>query len=161
MAQPSTRLELDETYAEITNWFFDNYLPRWITALETANDASFITGYWAAPLWVGDESGPVTLASSADDVTTWFKATFDRLKAAGYTHTEVVDRRVSVFNKHGGAIDVIWSRCRADESEIERLAVHFVIARRSEGLRIVAIEATFTDSDALDDVWPIRRGEGR
>jgi hypothetical protein len=160
MALSSTRLELDDTYTEISNWFFEYYLPRWVAAMETSTDASFVTDYWAAPLWVGDDSGPVTLATTAEDVTAWFKATFDRLKAAGYTHTAVPDSRVTVFNKHAGAIDVIWSRRRADESEIERLAVHFVIARRSDGLRIVTIETTSTDSDTLDEVWPIRRGEG-
>ncbi|GAA3777687.1 DUF6841 family protein [Streptomyces chiangmaiensis] len=160
MAPSSTRLELDETYSEITNWFFGCYLPRWVTAVETSDDASFIGEYWAAPLWVADDSGPVALASTAKEVTAWFKVTFDRLKAAGYTHTVVLDRRAVAFNKHGGAIDVIWSRRRADESEIERLAVHFVIARRSDGLRIVAIEATLTDSGTLDEVWPVHRGEG-
>ncbi|MDT0467094.1 MULTISPECIES: DUF6841 family protein [Streptomyces] len=161
MTPSSTRLELDETYLEITDWFFGNYLPRWVTAVEETDDASFIGDYWTAPLWVGDESGPVSLAPTAQDVTAWFQATFDRLKAAGYTRTVVVDNRVTIFNKHGGAIDAIWSRLRADESEIERIAVHFVIARRGEELRIVAIEATFTDSDSLDEVWPIRRSEGR
>ncbi|MFD3455119.1 hypothetical protein ACFWVC_23440 [Streptomyces sp. NPDC058691] len=160
MTQASDRAALDATYAEITGWFFENYLPRWVTAVETSNDASFISDYWAAPLWVGDESGPVSLALTAEDVTAWFQATFDRLQAADYTHTAVLDHRVTVFNQYGGAIDVIWSRCRADDSEIERLAVHFVIARRSDGLRIVAIETAFTDSDTLDQVWPIRRGEG-
>jgi hypothetical protein len=158
MAPSSTRPELDETYTEITDWFFETYLPRWVTAVETSHDASFIGDYWAAPLWVGDDSGPVTLAPTAEDVTAWFKVTFDRLRTAGYTHTAVLDRRVVVFNKDGGAIDVIWSRRRADDAEIERLAVHFVIARGGDGLRIVTIEATLTDSDTLDEVWPIHRG---
>jgi hypothetical protein len=160
MAPSPVQLELNDTYTEITDWFFEYYLPRWIAAVETTSDASFITDYWAAPLWIGDDSGPVTLASTAEDVTAWFKTTFDRLKAAGYTHTAVSDRRVVVFNKNSAGIDVIWSRRRADESEIERLAVHFVVARRSDGLRIVTIETTSTDSDTLDKIWPIRLGEG-
>jgi hypothetical protein len=161
MASSSTQFELDETYTEITSWFFEDYLPLYITAVATTNAPSFIADYWGAPLWIGGDDGPVTLAATSADVTAWFKITFDRLQAAGYTHTTVLDRRVVVFNKNGGAIDVIWSRRRADESEIERLAVHFVIARRADGLRTVAIEMTFTDSGTLDGVWPIHRGEGR
>jgi hypothetical protein len=161
MTPSSTQLELGKTYTEITSWFFGDYLPRYITAVETTTDPSFIAGYWAAPLWIGTDDGPVTLAATPADVTASFKITFDRLQAAGYTHTTVLDRRVVVFNKNGGAIDVIWSRRRADESEIERLAVHFVIARRADGLRAVAIETTFTGSGMLDGVWPIHRGEGR
>lgn len=158
MALPSPQFELGQTYTEITKWFFEDYLQRYITAVEASNDPSFIAEYWAAPLWLGSAGGPVTLVATVDDVIVRFKVTFDRLQAAGYTHTAVLDRRVVIFNKHGGAIDVIWSRRRADESEIERLAVHFVIGRRSDGLRAVAIEAAFTDSGLLDDVWPIHGG---
>jgi hypothetical protein len=46
MAPSSTQLELDETYTEITNWFFEDYLPRFIAAVKTANDPSFIADYW-------------------------------------------------------------------------------------------------------------------
>ena len=73
MALSSTRLELNETYAEISNWFFEYYLPQWVAAMETSTDASFIADYWAAPLWAGDDSGPVTLATTAEDVTAWFQ----------------------------------------------------------------------------------------
>lgn len=158
MGLPSTRLELDETYTELTEWFFSDYLPHYIAGVETGSDPSFITNYWAAPLWICGDDAPVTLAVTLADVTTWFMMTFDRLRAAGYTHTEVLDCRVMVFNRNGGAIDVIWSRC-ADQAEIERLAVHFIVARRAEGLRVVAIETTFTDSGTLASIWPIRLGE--
>lgn len=158
MAPSPTQLELDETYTEITNWFFEDYLPRFITAVGTANDPSFIADYWAAPLWIGTDEGPVILAATPADVAAWFKITFDRLQAAGYTHTTVLDRRVVVFNQNGGAIDVIWSR-RAGESEIERWAVHFIIAHRAGGLRAVAIQTTSTDSGTLDEIWPIRRAK--
>ncbi|MEV7661940.1 hypothetical protein [Paenarthrobacter sp. NPDC089316] len=153
---PSQKQQLDDTYTEITQWFFEDYLPRWVTVAEVRDDPSFILDYWGAPLWVGTEAGPVELAATGEEVIEWLKVTFARLQAAGYTHTAVPDRRVVVFNPHSAAVDVIWSRRRADESEIERLAVHFVIARRDDGLRVVSIEATNTDATTLDKVWPIR-----
>ncbi|MFI5798732.1 hypothetical protein [Streptomyces sp. NPDC051677] len=158
MALPSPELELDATYAEISNWFFEDYLARYITAVGSSNDPSFIAEYWAAPLWVGSDDGPVVLLRTVEEVIGLFKATFDRLQGAGYTHTAVLDHRIVIFNRHSAAVDVIWSRRRVDESEIERLAVHFVIGRREDGLRAVAIEAACTASDSLDANWPVHRG---
>jgi flavin reductase (DIM6/NTAB) family NADH-FMN oxidoreductase RutF len=37
----------------------------------------------------------------------------------------VPDRKVTVYNINGAAIDVIWSRRRADETEIERVVIYF------------------------------------
>jgi hypothetical protein len=152
---------LGDTYTEITNWFFEDYLQPWMTAVASSNDPSFITGYWGAPLWMGTQAGPAEVFGTPEEVIAAFRVTFERLQANDYTHSAVLDRRVTVFSQHGAAIDVIWSRRRADESEIERLAVHFIIARRTDGLRIVAIETADTDADTLDEVWPIHRGDGK
>lgn len=161
MTLPSPEIDLDETYAEISKWFFEDYLARYITGVGSSNDPSFIAEYWAAPLWVGTDDGPVMLLSTVDEVIGLFKATFDRLQEADYTHTTVLDHRTVVFNKHSAAIDAIWSRRRGDESEIERLAVHFVIGRRDDGLRVVAIEAASTASDSLTHIWPVQLGGGK
>jgi hypothetical protein len=82
----------------------------------------------------------------------------DRLHADGYADSIVLDRRTVVFNADGAAIDSLWSRRRGDGSEIERVSVHFVVARRADGIRVVAFETHATDSLTLDEVWPIVRG---
>jgi hypothetical protein len=41
----------------------------------------------------------------------------------------VPDRKATVYYDAGAATEVIWSRSRADNSEIERLAVHFEVAQ--------------------------------
>ncbi|GAA1908383.1 hypothetical protein [Streptantibioticus ferralitis] len=161
MPSTSSPAALGDAYTEITNWFFEDYLQPWMTAVETSSDPSFIADFWGAPLWIGLEDGPAAVFNSPEEITGWFKDSFDRLQSADYTHTAVLDRRVMIFHRHGGAIDVIWSRRRGDDSEIERLAVHFIIARRTDGLRIVSIEGTNTDADTLDEVWPIHRGDGQ
>jgi hypothetical protein len=161
MPSTSTPPELRDAHTEITKWFFEDYLQRYITAVDSSGDHSFIAEYWGAPLWIGTDAGPATVFATSEEITAWFKATFDRLQAADYSHTAVLDRRVVVFNRHGAAIEVIWSRRHGDESEIERLAVHFIIARRAEGLRIVAIQTTSTNAATLDEVWPIHRCEGQ
>jgi hypothetical protein len=48
---------------------------------------------------------------------------------------------------------VIWSRCRADDTEIERLAVHFELARRSAGWRMVSIQSAPTTAQSLQMAW--------
>jgi hypothetical protein len=77
-----------------------------------------------------------------------------RLRAEGYADTPVPDRRVRAYHDNGAAIEVIWSRSRADGTEIERLAAHFEITRGPAGWRIISIQALPTTSDTLNDVWP-------
>ena len=59
----------------------------------------------------------------------------------GYAYTAVPDRKVTVYHDNGAAIEVIWSRRRADGTEIERMAAHFEVARGSAGWRIIGIQA--------------------
>jgi uncharacterized NTF2-like protein DUF6841 len=47
------------------------------------------------------------------------------LRSAGYTHTNVVDRRTVVYHNNAASVDVMWSRFRHDNTEIERIAAHF------------------------------------
>jgi hypothetical protein len=60
---------------------------------------------------------------------------------------------VTVYHDAGAAIEVIWSRCRDDDSEIEWLAVHFEVTRGSAGWRLVGIQVAPTRADALSAAW--------
>jgi len=147
---PTARSVVDE----VTSWFFDDYLATWIAvgAGTIQRGPEFILDYWSAPLHWSDE-----------DVNRWFldgpdvvgslQQLHGRLRDAGYAHTAVPDWRVRAYHDDGAAIEVIWSRQRADGSEIERIAVHFEVARGSEGWRIVGIQAVSTTSDSLESVW--------
>ncbi|MFK0160871.1 hypothetical protein ACIQVK_53705 [Streptomyces sp. NPDC090493] len=157
MVTTSSRPDLDEWHVEINEWFFQDYLPNWVAAVKSGDDSSFIARYWGAPLWIGGDAGSTGLLATSEEVIAWFDASSSHLKSSGYTHTKVLDARSMTFNKNAGFIDVMWSRRRGDESEIERMAVHFLIALTADGLRVVAIEAALTETDSLDDVWPVRR----
>jgi hypothetical protein len=76
------------------------------------------------------------------------------LREAGYSHTVVPDRRVFIYSSVGAAIEVIWSRRSADDAEIQRWATHFEVAKSDEGWRVVGVQATATDKNSLDEVWP-------
>lgn len=144
-----------DTRAEVTAWFFDNYLPRWVAAGTGASGEGpeFILEYWGVPMHV---TGLDQTFWCLDDkaVLAFLEMNHGPLKAAGYTHTVVPDRRVFVYSRVGAAIEVIWSRRRADESEIQRVAVHFEVAKGPQGWRVVGVQALAMDHPTLADVWP-------
>jgi hypothetical protein len=140
---------------EVTRWFFDDYLRTWIGvgAGEIARGPEFILDYWSAPLYWSDDAGshwfpdgPAVVAQ-LDELQT-------RLRAEGYANTVVPDHDVTVYHRNGAAVEVIWSRLRADGTEIERVAAHFEVARGPQGWRILGVQATPTASDSLNFAWP-------
>jgi hypothetical protein len=140
---------------EVTKWFFDDYLTTWIGvgAGTVARGPEFILDYWGAPLHWGAADGNHWLLD-APAVVACLQELQTRLRAQGYADTAVPDSKVRVYHRDGAAIEVIWSRLRADGTEIERVAAHFEIARGPEGWRILSIQAEPTSSSSLDAVWP-------
>jgi hypothetical protein len=140
---------------ELSYWFFDRYLPAWVGVGNGTSDLhpEFILEYWGVPMHHCMPNLSVWLMDAAA-VVDFLKRRHRDLRAMGYSYTAVPDRKLIVYHSRGAAIEVIWSRCRADGSEIERLAVHFEIARELGGWRIVAIQAAPTHADTLQAAWP-------
>ena len=143
------------TRAEVTAWFFDDYLPRWVAAGSGASGEGpeFILDYWGSPLHVTALDQTFCFLDDAG-VLEFLEMNHAPLRAAGYTHTVVPDQRVFVYSQVGAAIEVIWSRRRADESEIQRWATHFEIAKGPKGWRVVSVQALAMDKATLAEVWP-------
>jgi hypothetical protein len=139
---------------ELTRWFFDGYLPLWIGVGSgaIARGPEFILDYWGVPLHHCTPNGSEWLLDGAS-VVGLLARTHSRLRAQGYSYTAVPDRKATVYHRAGAAIDVIWSRCRADDSEIERVAVHFEVARGSAGWRVVGIQTAPTTATSLNAAW--------
>jgi hypothetical protein len=110
---------LEDTLGEVTRWFFDDYLSRYISVVNgtSKEGPEFILDYWGYPLHVSSPGTNLWL-TEPQDVTGMLAGTQARLREAGYTHTAVLDSRVTVFHPGSVAIEVIWSR-RAGETEIE------------------------------------------
>jgi hypothetical protein len=140
---------------EVTSWFFDDYLPTWVgvAAGTIARGPEFIHDYWGAPLHYRTEEGDRWLHDAAA-VVQLLEETQSRLRADGYAYTDVPDHKVSVYHHNGAAIEVIWSRCRTDGTEIERLAAHFELSRSQASWRIVGIQTSSTTADTLSAAWP-------
>lgn len=117
---------LADIRAEVVAWFFQDYLPRWVAAGSGASGEGpeFILNYWGTPMHVTALEQSYWFLEDAG-VLQFLDMNHTPLKEAGYSHTVVLDKRVFVYNSVGAAIEVIWSRRRADESEIQRWAVHF------------------------------------
>ena len=146
--------ETETVTAEVADWFFDDYLPTWVGVGngDINTGPGFILNYWGVPLYDYHPDGG-QWALDGDGVTGFLNKTHTRLKANGYAYTEVVDRAVRAYHRNGAAIEVIWSRRRADGGEIERLAVHFEVIRTQKGWRIAGIQRRPTHADLLSDVW--------
>ncbi|MEV6609009.1 hypothetical protein [Kutzneria sp. NPDC051319] len=144
--------------SDVTAWFFDDYLPTWVGVGNGTihRGPEFILDYWGHPLFVANPDAAAGWALDGPAVVEFLGGMQARLRADGYTHTEVLDRSVHVYHDNGAAIEVIWSRRRADESEIERMAVHFEAIRTIEGWRIAGIQYLFTTAETLAESWAQR-----
>jgi pimeloyl-ACP methyl ester carboxylesterase len=144
----------DTVRDEVTHWFFDDYLPTYIGVASGAipRGPEFILDYWGVPLHASTPTAREWFLDK-DAVSGYIENTHIRLRAQGYAYTAVLDRKVTIYHDAGAAIEVIWSRCRSDHSEIERLAVHFEIARTSAGWRVVGLQAMPTAVDSLAAAW--------
>jgi hypothetical protein len=138
---------------EINQWFFEHYLPTWqsIGNSESRNPRE-ILDYWNVPMhaasmhmnkWLLTEKAVLELLG----------ADHKPLRSAGYTHTNVVDRRTVVYNNNAASVEVIWSRCRHDNTEIERVAVHFEINCTDSGWRVIGLASTPTARSSLKETW--------
>jgi hypothetical protein len=143
----------DMARGEVKHWFFDDFVPTWPGACSgvIVSGPAFILDYWGAPLHVNAPTSQEWLLDD-DALVRWHERTYSRLRAQGYAYTAVLDRRVTLYHD-GAAIEVTWISCRADSSEIERLAVHFEIARESSGWRVVSMQWVPTTADALIAAW--------
>ena len=91
--------------------------------------------------------------STEEQVLGLLSAVQTPLKKHHYTHTDVLDRRMTFYCETAASIDAIWSRCNADDVEIERLACHFEIRSVDGHLRIISAVSVPTDKERLTDIF--------
>lgn len=138
---------------EIDRWFFGDYLPKWVAIGANVHaDPEEILNYWGVPMHVASVHMSGWLLTT-EAVLSLLEANHAPLRAAGYTNTRALEGAITVYNDNAAAVDVIWSRRRADATEIERLAVHFEIHRTDDGWRVIGIASTGTTASSLADVW--------
>ena len=115
---------------------------------------SFIIKYYSIPLYLnalGVNDWMTTEAAVREVIDLQQR----QLQDQHYDHTNVLDRRIVAYNENGGAVDVIVSRVRIDESEVMHIVVHFEIARlKGKEWRAIAIQSTDSSKkNALNQVF--------
>ena len=105
------------TRDEVAAWFFHDYLPRWVAvgAGKSEDTPEFILQYWSVPMHVCAAELNTWLLD-ADAVLAFLEMNHGPLREGDYSHTNVPDKSIRVYHAAGAAIEVIWSRCRADDS---------------------------------------------
>lgn len=161
MTVAGSHTRVADTLGDVTRWFFDDYLRHWesVASGTRREGPEFILGYWDCPLHVSSPRMNRWL-TEPHDVMGLLAGTHARLREGGYTHTAVLDSRMTVFHPGAVAIEVILSR-RAGETEIERVALHFQAVRNREGWRAIDIQETGTTARSLDELWPAHAGQHR
>ena len=151
------RAEIQE---QVRHWFFDVYFNHWVDVGAGRRDdgPEFVLQYWGTPMFVtNDEPALAMWAMEGQQIVDFLVMQHEMLTAAGYDHTEVPDQTVFVYNENGAAIEVIWSRQAADNTEIQRLVVHFEVARIDGVWKVVGIQSRVTDrskdDNTIDRAW--------
>jgi hypothetical protein len=149
----SVSVNEDSIAQEIGHWFFDGYLPTWVAIGNSESDnPESILSYWGVPMHAATVNMNGWLLTR-EAVLGLLEAIHAPLKAAGYTHTDVIDQNITVYNDSAASVDAIWSRRQADESEIERHAVHYEIHRTDDGWRVIGLASTATTKHSIAEVW--------
>lgn len=146
MATPLARRD------DIEHWFFSQYFMDFIAIGAGKIDPDRILAYWGVPLHM---SGPAHAAwlTSSEAVVHFLKDMQGSLKQAGYTHTEVVDKKITIYNENASRVETIMSRRRGDGTEMDRAAISFEIRRTEDSWIIISTAAQPTELSKLHDVW--------
>ncbi len=139
------------THAEIDQWFSE-YFKTFIDIGAGRSDSEKILLYWGVPL---HSSSPKhsTWLNSAEKVVGVLNEMQGILKQIGYTHTEALEKAVTVYNKNAGRVDTIMSRRKGDDTEVDRAAVSFELRRTNIGWIIISTTSCPTQATKLREVW--------
>lgn len=145
---------------EVRAWFFDDYFPRWVEVANGTREEGpeFILDYWGRPMFATNDAPSIAAWLHTDDeVVAFLKMQHDILKSEGFTHTHSPEEIIKIYNPNGASIEGIWSRRRADKSEVHRIVVHFEVAKMDGKWRVLGVQTRMTDivkdNDTVDAAW--------
>ena len=145
---------------EIRHWFFDVYFNHWVEVGSGVRQEGpdFVLQYWGTPMYATHNDPDISMwMLTGEEIVGFLVMQHELLKANGYDHTEIPDQKVFVYNQNGAAIEVIWSRQAADNTEIQRMVVHFEVARVEGVWKVVGVQSRMTNPDldegCIDAAW--------
>ena len=153
-------INYEQIKTEIHDWFFETYFNHWVEVGAGKRDEGpeFILQYWGTPMYATVDNPPMAIwMLKGEEIVQFLVMQHKALMEAGYTHTHVPDKKVFVYNENGAAIEVIWSRRAADETEIQRFVVHFEVIKYEGIWKVVGCQVRNTsvgkDKDSISHAW--------
>jgi len=123
---------------EVRAWF-ENYLRVYAACCRgDSDDTRQLLEYFAVPLLLttNETAGAIT---SEDAVVGAVGQQIERLRAAGYARTETLDSTTTMLNETTALHQAHFAWLRADDSEIARMGLAYVITHGVSGRRISAL----------------------
>ena len=140
---------------EVGKWFFEEYFASYVRSLRGEHEAGpeFLLDYWSVPVRLSAPGFAAWLL--ADEDVVGFHRDFDRVQAQGqgFADTVVRDRKVVGYHADAAGVDLLFSRLRADGSEIGRFAAHYEVGRDARGWRVFSVQTAPTAAESLADAW--------
>jgi len=103
-----------------------------------SDDLHAFLEYYAVPLLVTTDDGAQAL-TTAEEVVGFAGQQVQGMRAASYDHTDTLDSALTTLNTTSVLYRGDFVRRRADDSEIVRFGVTYLITDGSAGLRISAL----------------------
>ncbi len=119
---------------DVGRWFGE-YLKVFEACGRGENEADSLLAYYGVPLLVVTDDGFIALETE-DQVVAAAQQQIDGMRAAAYDHSDVLSAEITVLNAKSALYLGDFSRRRADEGEIGRLTVTYLVTDGSVGRRI-------------------------
>jgi hypothetical protein len=103
-----------------------------------SDDLQAFLEYYAVPLLFATDDAAQAL-TTAEVVMGFAGRQVEGLRAANYDHTDTLDAELTTLNATSVLYRADFARRRADDSEIARFRVTYLIIEVPEGLRIAAL----------------------
>jgi hypothetical protein len=122
---------------EVSRWFGE-YLDAFASCGRGDSDTASLLAYYGVPLLLTTDAGVFAL-TSGDQVVAAVQRQVDGMRAAGYSHSEILSSEVTVLNSTSALYRGTFSRLRSDGGEINRLTATYLVTVGAVGHRISAL----------------------
>ncbi len=123
---------------EVRAWF-ESYLRAYAACCRgDSDDTRQLLEFFGVPLLLTTDATAVALTGE-DEVVGAVGQQIDRLRAAGYDRTETLDSETTMLNATTALHRAHFAWLRADDSEIARMGLAYLITHGVSGRRISAL----------------------
>lgn len=120
------------------NRWFGEYLNAFAACGRGESAAVCLLTYYGVPLLVTTDEGFFAVTSD-EQVVAVLQQQVDGMRAAGYSHSQILGSEVTVLNSTSALYRGTLSRQRSDGAEISRLTATYLVTGGPAGRRISAL----------------------